>query len=102
MRVVFTSFARDQFLAAIQYIRRDNPQAAKDFRRKIEKALGRLGQYPQSGRPLPEFPDFPHREVIVRPYRFFYLIKDKTVMIIAVWRSAQLPENPTRIRLEPP
>jgi plasmid stabilization system protein ParE len=42
----------------------------------------------------PEFPDLPFREVIVKPYRFFYRIKDKAVWIVAVWHGAQLPDQP--------
>jgi toxin ParE1/3/4 len=42
------------------------------------------------------FPDLPFHEVIVRPYRFFYRAKDKTVWIVAVWYDAQLPEEPEK------
>ena len=52
-----------------------------------------LRKFPQSGRALPEFPDLPFREVIVTPYRFFYRVKGKNVWIVAVWHSAQLPEE---------
>ncbi|MCX5818185.1 MAG: type II toxin-antitoxin system RelE/ParE family toxin [Proteobacteria bacterium] len=82
MKVLFTPTGRRQFLEAIAYIYRDNPSAAVDFRKKAEKNLSRL------------FSDLPFREVIVRPYRFFYKVKDETVWIIAVWHSAQLPEEP--------
>lgn len=94
MKILFTPTARVQFLEALQYIRNDNPPAAIRFRHKAEKILNRLSQLPQSGRRLPEFPDLPSREVIVSPYRFFYLVKDRVVWIVAVWHAAQLPEKP--------
>ena len=94
MKVLFTPSGRTQFLAAIAYIYRKNPEAARAFREKAEEILSRLRKFPQSGRILPEFPDFPFHEVIIVPYRFFYRVKDKTVWIIAVWHSAQLPEAP--------
>ena len=94
MKVLFTPSGRSQFLAAITYIYRENPTAAVAFRRKAEKVLSRLRRFPQSGRALPEFPDFPFREVIVTPYRFFYRVKGKTVWIVAVCHGAQLPEEP--------
>jgi toxin ParE1/3/4 len=53
-----------------------------------------LKTYPESGRLIPEFSDLPFREVIVRPYRFFCKTKGDTVWIIAVWHSAQLPDEP--------
>ena len=94
MKVLFTPSGRKQFLEAIAYIYRENPLAAVAFRRKTEKVLSRLRKFPQSGRPLPEFPDLPFREIIVSPYRFFYRVKGKTVWIVAVWHGDQLPEEP--------
>jgi len=94
VNVRFTSSARGQFLEGLQYIRRDNPSAAARFRDKAEKALRRLESHPNSGRAIPEFPELPHREVIVNPYRFFYRVSGKTVWIVAVWHSAQLPAGP--------
>jgi toxin ParE1/3/4 len=94
VRVKFTPQARAQFLEGLEYIRQDNPVAARQFREKAEAVLSRLVEYPQSGRSIPEFPELPHREVIVRPYRFFYRVVGKTIWIIAVWHGAQLPADP--------
>ncbi|MGH2569898.1 MAG: type II toxin-antitoxin system RelE/ParE family toxin [bacterium] len=89
MKVRFTPSARDQFLSAISFIRRDKPAAARRFRTRAERVLRRLGTYPNSGRRVPEFPELPHREVIVPPYRFFYRVEGETAWIVAVWHSAQ-------------
>jgi toxin ParE1/3/4 len=94
VKVRFTPTGRTQFLEAVVYIYRDNPSAALSFREKAEKVLARLKRFLESGRLIPEFPDLSFREVIVRPYRFFYKIKGDTLWIIAVWHSAQLPEEP--------
>jgi toxin ParE1/3/4 len=94
VRVRFTPTGRAQFLAALAYIRRENPPAAIRFRQRAEQALRRLEQFPESGRVVPEFPDLPYREVIVSPYRFFYRIKEVTVWVVAVWQGAQPPEEP--------
>jgi len=94
LKILFTPTGRSQFLEAIVYIYRDNPPAAAGFRKKAEKILSRLKKFPESGRLIPEFPDLPFREVIVSPYRFFYKVKGKVVWIVAVWHSAQLPEDP--------
>jgi len=96
LKILFTPTGRRQFLEAIAYIHRGNPSAAATFRRKSEKSLSRLKEFSDSGRLLPEFPELPFREVIVNPYRFFYKVKDKTVWIIAVWHSAQLPDEPEK------
>jgi len=94
MKIVFTPSARDQFLQALAYIRRDQPSAAFSFRQKAEKTLLRLRDHAESGRTLPEFPDINYREVIVNPYRFFYRVKDEVVWVVAVWHGAQIPANP--------
>ncbi len=94
MRVRFTPAGRVQFLDAVTYIRRQSPAAAGRFRARAEEILRRLQRFPNSGRIVPEFPDLPYREVIVRPYRFFYRVKDPVVWIVAVWHGAQLPEDP--------
>ena len=94
MKVKFTPSARAQFLEGLEYIRQDSPTAARQFRVKAEEALRRLEEFPESGRSIPEFPDLPHREVIVRPYRFFYRVSGKTIWVVAVWHGAQLPEGP--------
>ena len=94
MKVRFTPSARNQFLSALAYIRRDKPSAAVNFRNKAETILRRLEELPESGRIIPEFPELPYREVIVSPYRFFYKVKKNVVWIIAVWRGAQLPKKP--------
>jgi plasmid stabilization system protein ParE len=94
VKVRFTPQARAEFLRAVEYIRQDNPIAARRFRKKAEAALRRLIRYPDSGRRLPEFPDLPFREVVVSPYRLFYRKEVKTVWVVAVWHGAQQPGDP--------
>jgi plasmid stabilization system protein ParE len=89
LRVRFTASAREQFLSAISFIRRDKPAAARRFRARAERVLRRLETHPLSGRRIPEFPELPHRDVIVRPYRFFYRLEGGTGWIVAVWHGAQ-------------
>ena len=79
MRVRFTPAGRTQFLEAAAYIRRENPTAADRFRAQAEEILRRLQSFPHSGRTVPEFPELPYREVIIRPYRFFYRVRDPVV-----------------------
>jgi plasmid stabilization system protein ParE len=94
VKVRFTATAKAQFLSAIEYIRRDEPSAAKSFREHTEKALRSLEDFPESGRLIPEFPELPFREVIISPYRFFYKMKNDKVWIVSVWHDAQLPKKP--------
>ena len=95
-RIRFTPAGRKQFLAAVAYILREDPAAARRFRQRAESSLHRLERFPESGRVLPEFPELPYREVIVAPYRFFYRIAGDTVWVVGVWHGAQIPEEPRR------
>ena len=95
MRVRFTPSARLQFLEAIAHIRRNKPAAAQSFRKRSERVLRRLEKYPKSGRVIPEFPELTHREVVIRPYRFFYRVEKKTVWVVAVWHGAQEVKEPS-------
>jgi len=94
VKVQFTPSARTQFLSALSYIRKDNPSAAVNFRKRTEIILRRLEDFSESGRIIPEFPELPYREMIISPYRFFYKIKIDIVWIVAMWHGAQLPREP--------
>jgi len=94
VKVRFTPAARRQFLAALSYIRADNPGAARRIRERAESILRRLEKFPESGRVIPEFPELPYREVVISPYRFFYRINGETIWIVAVWHEAQLAKEP--------
>jgi toxin ParE1/3/4 len=94
VRIRFTPSARAQFLEGLEYIARDKPSAARRLRVRAEAALRRLERFPNSGRRIPEFPDLPHREVVLHPFRFFYRVDKKIVWIVAVWHDAQLPKEP--------
>ena len=94
MRVQFTPPAQSQFLAAIAYIKRDKPEAARQFRQRAEDILRRLEKFPDSRRVIPAFPELPYRVVIIAPYRFVYRKEDGTVWIAGVWHGAQLPDEP--------
>jgi len=94
LKVLFTPTGRRQFLEAVTYIYRDNPAAAVSFRKRADQILSRLKKFPESGRMIPEFPELPYREIILKPYRFFYKVKDNNVWVVAVWYSAQIPNEP--------
>ena len=71
----------------------DEPSAAAQFRRRAEKELRRLEQFPDFGRVISVYPDLPYRKAVVAHYRFFYRVKGKTVLIVGIWHSAQVPRK---------
>lgn len=98
MGIVFTLSAREQFLVAIENLRREKPGAAAAFRQGADAALRDLLRSPASGGVPPEFPDLPYREIVVASHRFLYRVHEGDVWIVAVCPSAErlrrAPEEP--------
>ena len=94
MRVRFTPQAERQYLEALKYIRARSPVGAESLQRRAEAVVALLSGQPYSGHAIPEFPDLPHREHPVSPYRFFYRVVGDTVWIAGVWHAHQVPAAP--------
>jgi len=94
MRVRFTQQAERQYLETLRYIASKNPAGAVTVMRRAEVVVAQLRAHPHSGHVIPEYPDLPHRELPVPPYRLFYRIGDDAVWITAVWHARQLPDEP--------
>ncbi len=94
MRVLFAPQAEQQYLGALRYIRTKSPAEALGVQQRAEAVMAQLRKHPHSGHAIPEFPELPHCELPVPPYRFFYRAVDDTVWIVAVWHARQVPEEP--------
>jgi plasmid stabilization system protein ParE len=95
MKVRFTPSARLTFLNTIDRMSRESPSAVRHFRQRVESSLRRLERFPELAPRIAEFPDLPHRELHVPPYRFFYRTEDQLVWIVDVWYDVQIPDEPT-------
>lgn len=93
-RITFTPPARAQFLAAVDYVRAENPSAARAFRDRSYEALTHLVRFPEAGRAVPEFPQLGFREVLVGRYRFFYRLAGDVIWVVGVWHDARIPDEP--------
>ena len=92
--VKFTPPADKQFLSLLEYIKADNPAAARKLLETVRDSFESVRTFPAMGRLVPEFPDLGFREIIAKPYRFFYDVVGDTVWIVGAWHSAQIPEEP--------
>jgi len=92
--VRLTPPARAQLLADVAYINAERPTAARDFRARVEGALRRIIDFPESGRVIPEFSRLGFREVLVGSYRLFYRVQGDVIWVVGVWHDAQMPEEP--------
>ena len=56
---------------------------------RLTRRSEQVGQFPRSGRMVPEYQVADIREVIERPYRIIYRIKPDQIDVLAVFHSAQ-------------
>jgi plasmid stabilization system protein ParE len=101
--VAWTRPALDSLLDIVRHIQTDNLPAARRFASQIKAKVARLEQFPESGRPVPEFPSSGLRELIIGDYRVIYrAVKGPaSVQVLAVRHGARLlgapPEEAQRI-----
>lgn len=56
---------------------------------KLTRRSEQIGRFPKSGRMVPEYKRDDLREVLERPYRIIYRIKEKQIDVLAAVHSAQ-------------
>ena len=73
-----------------EYITRDSPLYADLVVQRLVHAPERLQQFPEASCIVPER-DEPHlRELIVRPFRLVYRVRDDSIEIVTVFRASRL------------
>jgi toxin ParE1/3/4 len=70
------------------YIAQDSPHYAGLVVQKLVSAIERLGEFPSSGRIVPEFGDPQIREVLWRNYRVVYRHIESDIEIVTVFHGA--------------
>lgn len=90
-RLIWSPLARLDLHDLRTYIAESDPTAAARFIQAVFDAAERLTEFPESGRIVPEFGDPNLREIIKRPCRIVYRLKnDEGIVEIArVWHAAR-------------
>lgn len=68
----------------MQYISRDSVFYAGVFGERVVLTTRRLGDFPESGRLIPEADDTALREIVVQGYRVMYRLEAGRVLVLAV------------------
>lgn len=77
------------------HIAADSEQYASLVIARLVAAPGRLVQFPESGRMVPEFSRPNLRELVIRPYRLVYRLQGEVVEVVTVFHSARMfPDLP--------
>jgi toxin ParE1/3/4 len=88
--VSWTDTAISHLIAIYDYIARDSPFYAQRMIDRITRKSQQIGQFPRSGRVVPEYERDDLREVIEKPYRIIYRIRPDQIDVIAVVHGAQI------------
>ena len=89
MKVHWTDTAQRHLDAIYQFIAQDSPAYAKRMVDRLTRQSQQIGQFPFSGRSVPEYEMKQIREVIEGPYRIIYYIKVDQIDVLAVLHGAQ-------------
>ena len=96
MRVVWSEAATSDLDDIAHYIGRSSPRYAAVVVGRIILAVGRLADFPESGRIVPELGDHAVREVIHGSYRIIYELRLGAVEVVTVFRASRLfPTEPS-------
>ncbi len=89
MKIHWTDTALDHLDAIHNYIALDSVDYAKKVVDCLTRRSQQIGDFPQSGRAVPEFELEQIREVIEGSFRIIYYIKPDQIDILAVIHGAQ-------------
>jgi addiction module RelE/StbE family toxin len=90
-RVVITRPAVDDLAEIVRFISRDNAAAGERTGFRLVEAAESLGELPLRGRIVPERKHRDCREVILKPYRIVYRVKEEEKLVevlrFLAWRT---------------
>jgi plasmid stabilization system protein ParE len=94
--IEWTKTARRSLNQIVDFIAKDKPLAAENFRQEIIRKVALLKKAPQLGRIVPEFGNPKRRELLHGSYRILYRLqpKLKKVQITVVWHGKRLLRFP--------
>ena len=87
--VIWSDDAWEDLESLAAYIARDSETYAAAFVREIRAASRSLAEFAERGQVVPEFNDPRIRELLVRPYRLVYQVRDTSALILGIIHGAR-------------
>ena len=84
MKIIWSPLAVEQTRDIASYIALDKPSVAEQWVEDIFVSVGRLTDFPKSGRVVPEIRKDDIREIVRGNYRIIYKIQETKVSILLV------------------
>ena len=89
MKVFWTDTALGHLTAVHDYVAQDAPIYARLLVDRLTSRSKQIGQFPHSGRAVPEYEDAQVREVLEGNYRVIYEVHPDRVDVLAVIHGAR-------------
>jgi plasmid stabilization system protein ParE len=96
VKVHWTTAAQKHLLDIFEYVAADSDVYAQRMVDRLTHRSQQIGEFPMSGRMVPEYELPEIREVIEGPYRIIYRIKPEQIDVLAVVhgsRKSLLPDS---------
>lgn len=98
MKVHWTDRAKQRLKLIHDHIAKDAPLVAPSVIERLVRRSLQIGEFPHSGREVPEYQREDVREILERPYRILYRIKRDRIDVITVMHHRQLlPDDLTQL-----
>lgn len=88
-RIIWTDSAIGDLRAIGEFYSRSSPEFAGAIVTDLYESVGRLADYPQSGRVVPELDGQTLRELIHRGFRIIYEVGDDELHVLTVLHARQ-------------
>lgn len=93
LEVRWSPEATEDLEAIAEYIARDSEYYARAVVTEILSVSKSIGEFPMTGRMVPEIGDEHIRERFVYSYRFVYRVESNRILIVGVIHGKRLLEN---------
>jgi toxin ParE1/3/4 len=90
MNVFWTPDAKRRLREIEAHIAKDSPSAAREITVRLIRRSLELEQPPLLGKRLPQYADADLRELLERPYRLIYRVRQDRIEILTVMHYRQL------------
>lgn len=89
LSIRWTEPAEEQFAELLDFIGGFNPDAARTLRKKVDRSLQNLAEFPDLGRWVAEFGPGFYREILVKPLRLLYENHGDALVVTYVHRQEE-------------
>ena len=94
MKVFWTKHALTQLDSIYEFVAQDSPHYARQLADRLTGRTVQLGQFPYSGRMVPELAEPTVREVFESSYRLIYIVQKGEIRVLTILHSAMnFPEE---------